>query len=202
MSIPYALLALLSHEPKFGQRLKDEFEANTGNIWPLNVGQVYTTLQRLERDGFVRASEVEGEAPSQKLYALTNPGRHELHNWFLTPPNLEVPPRDEVVIKVMVALTVEEVDIFAVLQTHRRQLLQSMQRFTKFKRARADDLALELVVDSELFRLEATVRWIDTCESRLRRGATLAKPTSANSAVPKTVKTTSRAAAAAAGGVR
>ena len=50
MSIRHALLALLSEGPKYGLQLRQEFEAGTGEVWPLNVGQVYTTLQRLERD--------------------------------------------------------------------------------------------------------------------------------------------------------
>ena len=53
MSVPHALLALLSEGSKYGMRLQNEFEARTGAVWPLNVGQVYTTLQRLERDGLV-----------------------------------------------------------------------------------------------------------------------------------------------------
>ena len=55
MSVRHALLALLSEGPKYGLQLREEFEANTGQVWPLNVGQVYTTLQRLERDGLVAA---------------------------------------------------------------------------------------------------------------------------------------------------
>ena len=57
MSVPHALLALLSEGPKYGLRLQNEFESRTGEVWPLNVGQVYTTLQRLERDGLVETDE-------------------------------------------------------------------------------------------------------------------------------------------------
>jgi DNA-binding PadR family transcriptional regulator len=173
MTIPHAVLALLDAEPKFGLRLKEEFEARTGFVWPLNVGQVYTTLQRLERDGLVTAAGLDGESPSQKLYTLTNDGRKELFEWFRTPPESSVPPRDEVVIKVMVALTVRNVDVFSILQTHRVRLIEAMQSFTRLKRDALDDLALTLVADAELFRLEASVRWIDSCEARLRRGDSL-----------------------------
>ncbi len=55
MSVRHALLALLSEGPKYGRRLRQEFEVRTGEMWPLNVGQVYTTLQRLERDGLVES---------------------------------------------------------------------------------------------------------------------------------------------------
>ena len=72
MSVRHALLALLSEGPKYGLQLREEFEARTGEVWPLNVGQVYTTLQRLERDGLVE-SEGAGEGP-QKAFRITGSG--------------------------------------------------------------------------------------------------------------------------------
>ena len=51
MSERHALLALLGEGPKHGFRLRQEFEERTGDFWPLNACQVYTTLQRLERAG-------------------------------------------------------------------------------------------------------------------------------------------------------
>jgi len=107
MSVPHALLALLSEGPKYGLRLQNEFEARTGEVWPLNVGQVYTTLQRLERDGLVETDDGEGER-SRKRYRITAAGAHELTDWLRTPPELVPPPRDELVIKVLVALQVPE----------------------------------------------------------------------------------------------
>jgi DNA-binding PadR family transcriptional regulator len=70
MSVRHALLALLSEEPKYGLQLPEEFEARTGEVWPLNVGQVYTTLQRLERDGLVESDGAE-EGP-QKAFQITD----------------------------------------------------------------------------------------------------------------------------------
>jgi DNA-binding PadR family transcriptional regulator len=176
MAIPHALLALLVSEPKFGLRLKEEFESHTGSVWPLNVGQVYTTLSRLERDGFVQSLGHEGETASQKLYALTAGGREELFSWLGTAPESTTPPRDEIVIKVMIALTVEGCDVRSVIQIHRKRVLAAMTSFNKLKRREQDELALALVVDAELFRLEATVRWLDLAEARLVRGARLARP--------------------------
>src|SRR6201991_3431062 len=103
MSIRHALLALLSEGPKYGLRLREEFEAGTGELWPLNVGQVYTTLQRLERDGLIESDDdQEAERSSQKRYRLTQAGRGELMSWLHAPSGVNPPPRDELVIKVMV----------------------------------------------------------------------------------------------------
>jgi DNA-binding PadR family transcriptional regulator len=175
MSVPYALLALLHEGPKYGLLLQNEFEARTGEVWPLNIGQVYTTLQRLERDGFVEATG-EGER-SQKRYRITAAGAEELSDWLRTPPELMPPPRDELVIKVLIALQVPGIDIHEILQVHRRNVIEVMQRYTRIKaEATANDVPLALVADAELFRLEAIVRWLDAADVRLKQ---LPSPTTA-----------------------
>jgi DNA-binding PadR family transcriptional regulator len=171
MTIRHALLALLSEGPKYGLQLRQEFEARTGEVWPLNVGQVYTTLQRLERDGLVEAygDEPDDEGP-QKGFLLTEAGASELDEWLRTPPESVPPPRDELVIKVLVALTVPGVDVHDVIQAHRRHLVETMQRYTHVKgETPEDDLGLTLVVDAEIFRLDAAVRWLDAADARLAR---------------------------------
>jgi DNA-binding PadR family transcriptional regulator len=169
MSVPHALLALLSEGPKYGLQLREEFEERTGEVWPLNVGQVYTTLQRLERDGFVEANGT-AEDSQHKRFAITTTGEAELAGWLRTPPDLASPPRDELVIKVLVALRVPGVDVAEVLQVHRRYLVQLMQQWTRIKEdGDEDDLGLDLAVDAELFRLDSVIRWLDSAESRIRR---------------------------------
>jgi len=168
MSVRHALLALLTEGPKYGLQLRQEFEAHTGEVWPLNVGQVYTTLQRLEREGRVE-SETERDG-AQKRFRITAGGKRELDRWLRTPPDGAPPPRDELVIKVQVAVRMPDVDLREILQVHRRHLVEEMQRYTHLKaEAEADDVGLGLVVDAELFRLEAVVRWLDAADARLRR---------------------------------
>jgi DNA-binding PadR family transcriptional regulator len=169
MSVRHALLALLSEGPKYGLQLRQEFEARTGEVWPLNVGQVYTTLQRLERDGLVESDDAESEGP-QKGFRITPAGHGELMGWLRTPGGDDAPPRDELVIKVLVALTVPGIEVAELLQIHRRHLVQTMQRYTRLKESAAEgDLGLALVADAEIFRLEAVVRWLDAADVRLKR---------------------------------
>jgi DNA-binding PadR family transcriptional regulator len=171
MSVRHALLGLLSEGPKYGLRLRDEFEAGTGEVWPLNVGQVYTTLQRLERDGLITSDDPEADGP-QKRYRITDAGQHELASWLRTPPDLSCPPRDELVIKILVALQISDVDVAGVIQVHRRYLVELMQQWTRIKEdAARDDLSLALVVDAELFRLDSVIRWLDSADARLSRAA-------------------------------
>jgi DNA-binding PadR family transcriptional regulator len=171
MSIRHALLALLSEGPKYGLQLREEFEARTGEVWPLNVGQVYTTLQRLERDGLVESDGTGDEGP-QKGFRITRAGEEELAGWLRTPPDLSSPPRDELVIKVLVAARLPGVDVHEVIQAHRRYLVQLMQQWTRIKEDDdGNDLALGLAVDAELFRLDSVTRWLDAADGRLMRAA-------------------------------
>jgi len=188
MSVRHALLALLSEGPKYGLQLRDEFEQRTGEVWPLNVGQVYTTLQRLERDGLIE-SDGEGEVGPQKSFRLTADGGTELDAWLRTPPDLSAPPRDELVIKVLVASRVPGVDVHDVIQAHRRHIVELMQEWTRIKRdAGPDEVSLALVVDAELFRLDSVIRWLDAADARLRRAGTAQTPV-APSSMPEPVPT-------------
>jgi DNA-binding PadR family transcriptional regulator len=169
MSVRHALLALLSEGPKYGLQLREEFEAGTGEVWPLNVGQIYTTLQRLERDGLVETDTSARDGP-QKAFRITDAGAAELDEWLHTPPDMSPPPRDELVIKVLVALRLPDVDVRDLLQVHRRHLAELMQQYTRLKQDAADDeFSLTVVVDAELFRLDAVIRWLDSVDGRIKR---------------------------------
>lgn len=175
MSVRHALLALLSEGPKYGLQLRQEFEARTGEVWPLNVGQVYSTVQRLERDGLAEsdpgsAGDAAASGP-QRRYRITEAGGAELAAWLRTPPQGDAPPRDELLIKVLVALRLPGVDVPGLLQAHRRHTLMQMQQYTRLKEHAGDDVSLLLVADAQLYRLEAVVRWLDAAQARLRDGA-------------------------------
>jgi len=183
MSVRHGLLALLLEQPRHGYELRAEFERRTGSTWPLNVGQVYTTLARLERDGAVEGGE-ENDA-GQKQYVLTGPGRAEIEQWFATPVRRESRPRDELSVKLALAVTAPGVDVRAVLQTQRTDSLRALQDYTRLKaRAGEDDLAWLLVLDGLVFQTEAEVRWLDHCESRLVRARAAASPPPAPASVP------------------
>ena len=178
MSIKQSLLALLEQRPMYGYQLRAEFESRTGATWPLNVGQVYTTLSRLERDGLVAPAGTDGDGHA--VYRITDAGRTEVADWFRTPVSRSSPPRDELAIKLAMAVTVPGVDVRAVVQGQRTATLRALQDYTRLKAdarptgrtGSGGDLAWLLVLDSLVFAAEAEVRWLDHCESRLARAAT------------------------------
>jgi len=173
VSVRNALLALLEQGPRYGYQLRAEFEDRTGGTWPLNVGQVYTTLNRLERDGLVegRGEDDDGHV----VYAVTTAGRDEVAAWFGSPVSRTQPPREELAIKLALAVTVPGVDVGAVIQQQRSATMTALQDYTRLKRRATGDepgeLAWGLVLDSLVFTAEAEIRWLDHCEARLRRAA-------------------------------
>src|SRR5260370_27771476 len=147
-----------------------DLEAATGDVWPLNVGQIYTTLQRLERDGLVESNG--GDDERQKSYLITARGRAELGEWLHMPPGLAPPPRDELVTKVLLAVRVPGTDVHEVIQAHRRQVVELMQEWTRVKEEPAEfDLPLALVIDADLTRLGAVARGLDLADEHVRHAA-------------------------------
>jgi DNA-binding PadR family transcriptional regulator len=168
MPIRHGLLALLQRGPMYGYQLRAQFEAATGATWPLNIGQVYTTLSRLERDGFVEP-EPDADGDGKVTYRLTAAGRGELDAWFTTPLARQGRPRDELAIKLAMALTTPGVDVRAVIQAQRGSTLRSLRELTRLK-AQADpaaDAAWLLVNEAMIFQAEAEARWLDHCEAQL-----------------------------------
>ena len=173
MSVRQGILALLSERPMHGYQLRQEFEARTGGTWPLNIGQAYTTLQRLERDGLVE-SVPSDDADAPERFRLTSTGRTEADGWWTTPVPRTAPARDELSIKLALAVTVPGVDITAVVQQQRTETLRALRDYTRLKRdatGKPEGLAWSLVLESLIFAAEAEARWLDHVESAVNRAA-------------------------------
>lgn len=173
MAVREGLLSLLEDGPRHGYQLKTAFEQATGGIWPLNVGQVYTTLDRLERDGLVSvgdASPATEPAPGQKVYALTIAGKDALGAWWETVPADDPPPRDELMLKVLMAIEHDRSHAMRVVTRQRTvlvQLLQAKRRERSLATAADTSLAARLVTEALVARAEADLRWLDTVEANL-----------------------------------
>jgi DNA-binding PadR family transcriptional regulator len=167
MGVREGLLALLDSEPRYGYQLKTAFEATTGGVWALNIGQVYTTLDRLTRDGRVEVGP--GDDAGRRTYNITEEGRLELARWLSASPADAPPPRDELLLKVLLAVGTPSVDAREIIQAQRTGLVEALQAHRRRLRAQAtgDGLIGRLVVDALILRLEADLRWLDLCEERL-----------------------------------
>ena len=168
MSVKHSLLAVLADGDRYGYQLRAEFEERTGATWPLNIGQVYTTLSRLERDGFVEPAGQ--DAQNHVFYRITDAGREELQGWFARPVTRAERPRDELAVKLALAVTVRGIDVAEIVHAQRKHALAAMQDYTRVKaRLGADELAAALVVESMIFQCEAEIRWLDHVEGKVLR---------------------------------
>ena len=169
MAVRESLLALLHGGTQHGYQLKTGFEAATGGVWPLNVGQVYTTLDRLERDGLVAVREDDG----QRFYSITPAGDAELGAWWEMVPIDEPPARDELMLRVLMAIEHgpdHALDVITRQRSALHELLAARRRARPNltpKTGDHDDLARILVTDALLVRAEADLRWLDQCEARV-----------------------------------
>ena len=178
MAVREGLLALLAEGPRHGYQLKTEFESATGGVWPLNVGQVYTTLDRLERDGLVEVPTDVSGAPGQKTYAITHAGTQALGEWWEAVPSADPPPRDELMLKVMMAIESGSAHALHVITRQRTVLLSLLLVKRRERRAMSaasgEALAARLVTEALLARAEADLRWLDTCETELAKPRAIA----------------------------
>ena len=168
MSVRHSLLAILDDAPTHGYGLKSAFERTTGGAWPLNVGQVYTTLGRLERDGLVESVGADDRA--RQTWRITREGRAALASWYDTPVIDDPPSRDELALKVLLAVAADDSDVSAVLRAQRGATLERLQRDTR-RLQHADpatELSWILLLDLMILKAEAEIRWLDRCEERLR----------------------------------
>jgi DNA-binding PadR family transcriptional regulator len=170
MSVRQSLLAILDQGPCYGYQLRSEFDRRTGSTWPLNVGQIYNTLERLERDGLVQRGDADENG--HIYWHITPEGSAEVSEWLASPVVRAEGTRDELAIKLAVAATLPGVDVSAVVQTQRMASLSQLQQLQRAKYSGADpdgpeELAWALVVDAMIFSAEAEIRWLDHTESRL-----------------------------------
>lgn len=200
MSVRQSLLAILNQGPCYGYQLRNEFDRRTGSTWPVNVGQIYNTLDRLERDNLIRKAGP-GAEQQNTYFEITDAGRREVDNWLGSPVPRMAATRDELAIKLAIAVTLPGVDIANVIQVQRTATLEALQELTRTKNATnnpesSEELAWLLVVDSMIFAAEAEVRWLDHSETRLARAvaAGVAGPIPLRTDIPKRGRPTKVAA--------
>ena len=169
---------LLAERPRHGYELKRAFEQRTGQVWTINTGQVYTTLERLQRDGLIEPGSSGNSDPHEpgfaidrrQPYRLTDEGQREAEAW-LADHTGDQPPRDELLMKVLLATQTRIDGAQAVIDSQRHRLLGRLQELRRRQRDEIPSLATQMSNDALVVRIEADLRWLDLCEERLRAAA-------------------------------
>ncbi|MFC4244428.1 PadR family transcriptional regulator [Gryllotalpicola reticulitermitis] len=190
MSVRQSLLAILDQGPCYGYQLRGEFDRRTGGTWPLNVGQIYQTLERLERDGLVAKSDSDREG--RAYYEITDAGHAAAASWLAAPVERQTAARGELAIKLAIAATLPGVNLEQVIHVQRAAALELLRELSRRREAideprSPEDLALLLLVDAQIFQVDGELRWLDHCEGRLASAvaAGVAGPLPLSTDVPK-----------------
>jgi DNA-binding PadR family transcriptional regulator len=167
--LKYALMGLLARKPRHGYELKSVFEAMLGGTWPLNIGQVYTTLARLERDGLVENRLVSQDLlPNRKVYSLTEAGQKELARWLAEPTMGAIRLKDEFFIKLLVHRLVGSGDPLALVWKQRPVYMQTLAQLNALQADPSLDPATTLLIEGAILHVEADLKWLDLCEEKLK----------------------------------
>ncbi|MBT2485432.1 MULTISPECIES: PadR family transcriptional regulator [unclassified Microbacterium] len=199
MSVRQSLLAILDQGPCYGYQLRLEFDRRTGSTWPLNVGQIYNTLERLERDGLVRrgAADEQGHV----YWQITDAGSADVARWLVAPVVRTKATRDELAVKLAIAATLPGIDVTSVLEAQRSASLDQLEALQHARYPGtvdgAEELAWRLMTDSMIFAAEAELRWLDHTAQRLAEQPTHALQLPLAAERPKRGRPTSRRPVAA-----
>ena len=163
----FLFLSLLSKEPTHGYDLLQTYESLFSVVMPpLNAGQIYTTLSRLERDGLVQKYAIEQEGkPDKRIYELTKEGQQVLVEWFEAPisgPRI----KDNFYMKLISAKMCDLADTKQLINIQRQQYLQNLHNLNNLALQDdiSDDPARLLLIQGAILHLKADLEWLELCE--------------------------------------
>lgn len=171
MSVRASILAILTMGDCHGYQLRQEIESRTGGSWQVNIGQIYSTLDRLERDGLVQPLEanVSGQTP----YRISEAGRIEADAWLSSALASSSDARNELAMKLALAVTIPGCDVAKLVLAQRVQTMRNLQALTSAKRqsdpGQSSELSWLLIADLNIFNCEAELRWLDHIEGTLAK---------------------------------
>ena len=162
------LLALLAKEPAHGYELKQALEQVFGPAYPSpNIGQIYVTLGRLEKDGLVRGEDVaQVGRPDKRVYALTAAGREAVAVW-VDKPSEGPRVRDDFFVKLALAPMTGEADRMTLINRQRRHLLNQMRSLAEPAAAVRDNPIAGLLIEGARMHLQTDLDWLERCQEEL-----------------------------------
>lgn len=166
MSVKHSLLALLYEKPRHGYELKTEFESLVEGLWPLNAGQVYTTLDRLERDLLVKS--LGHDKKDRKQYTITQAGKEELWSWMEEPVGRSL-FKDEFYFKYLCASHVSYENKTNIIIRQKETIVKDILHFTQLRKqmSLSGNDTMKLLIEGALLHLEADMKWLERIEEEL-----------------------------------
>jgi DNA-binding PadR family transcriptional regulator len=164
------LLALLAKEPAHGYELKSRLEQIFGGAYPPpNIGQIYLTLQRLERAGLVCGQDVvQAARPNKRVYELTPAGREAVASW-LEAPSDGPRVRDDFFMKLALGPLAGACDRLELINRQRRHYLVQMRGLARLAAAGdgTGDPIARLLTEGAILHVQADLDWLQRCQEEL-----------------------------------
>ncbi|PIY41185.1 PadR family transcriptional regulator, partial [Candidatus Aquicultor secundus] len=174
MSVKHGLLGLLAKQPQNGYELKNSFDEIAGGFWDVNFGQIYTTIDRLIKDGLAVSVSEGDEGAERRVYQITPKGVKEFKDWLVKPMVKVRPLRDEIFVKLAFMDPLDKEAMLQLLAEQRQMYLAKMAELTRKKyllsrqAANRDILMTDLLLDAALFHADADIKWFEHCEAKIR----------------------------------
>jgi DNA-binding PadR family transcriptional regulator len=174
MSVRFAVLGLLSAKGMHGYQLKTRFDRVTGGFWQLNFGQIYSTLDRLAREGLVeRSCEREERDSDRKIFRITVKGKAKLDDWILRPVAHPRALRDDLFVRLLFSDRSSAGPILRLVARQRDVYDLEMRKLSKRKaqleKMKSDESGFltDLLIDAALFHAEAELSWLSHVEQKV-----------------------------------
>jgi DNA-binding PadR family transcriptional regulator len=160
-------LAMIESGSSYGYEIRQSLERKFGDLLPeINAGQIYTTLNRLERDGLIAGDAIPGDNRGKRVFELTSAGKTALQEWVASPgrrPQL----RDEFLLSFLVAADTGLADPRALIDHQRVAYLRSLRELDDLLSTRATTPAATLLVEGAILHVKADLDWLDLIEQQL-----------------------------------
>jgi DNA-binding PadR family transcriptional regulator len=169
MSLKYGILGLLAEQPLHGYEVKSRFEELLGGTWEVNIGQVYATFQRLERDDLIEAVGERGDR-GKLAYRLTDAGRQNLEEWLETPEAEPQPMREEVYVKLLLGNRLGNGSLERLLSRQRSVHVERLKDLAELEdRARRENQrGVVLMLRGATLHMEAELEWLEQCSADIK----------------------------------
>ncbi|WP_241984740.1 PadR family transcriptional regulator [Cryobacterium adonitolivorans] len=160
LSVRNSLLAILTMGPAYGFQLHGELGTRTAGRRTVNVGQIYSTLERLVRQGSVEAAG--STADGLPLYRLTDDGRDQALAWLLETDSDSGAEWNDMLDRVLIASSLPHIDLTPLLAGYRTVWLLLLNRGGDRGGAPGESGQERLVTAAHRLQARAALAWLDT----------------------------------------
>jgi DNA-binding PadR family transcriptional regulator len=173
LSPEYVLLGLLDRGPSHGYELHQKLASDLSEIWHLSQSQIYSILNRLEEQGYIRGVVIEQEKlPSKRSYKVTNAGQVHFEKWLFAPSRASVRAiRIEFTTRLYFSLARDPQLAVQLVSDQISETQGSLAKLSEVQSLLPEDQSFNrLGLDLRIRQLESILEWLETCLGMVSSG--------------------------------